>query len=441
MTTHIDIDDPATASFQADYEAFCSRIDRAMAYMLAIVVAIAGLLAWLYSPYAWQGTTVSSHVHWLATLAIGGSSLGTVVYLVRNMPGKRLTRHVIATSYMLMSALFIHLGGGRIEVHLSVFVTLAFLATYRDWRVMVTGMLVAAIDHAARGLLLPQSVFGTEQADLLRIVEHASYVIVEVAVLIVVCRMSIREMQRSARLVLEAKNAQEIAAMAQDELEQQVRAAQEQAAARVRSILQEFQAIGQNIEANTEQTRQLQTIGISNQQHAQSGSEVLERTVARFEDLANSVRASQASIQALVDVGSQISAATSTISAVASQTNLLALNAAVEAARAGEHGRGFAVVAQEVRVLSKRTRDATSLIEDFATQVQQRGNELAIVTTKTNEQAKLGLGLIDEAESSIQSIQTSAQELSTVVDVALQANSRLLSQSNRLQQEVAALVD
>ena len=218
-------------------------------------------------------------------------------------------------------------------------------------------------------------------------------------------------------------------------------AAQQEAGARVRSILEEFQVIGKNIDANAAQTRHLQTIGVANQQHAQSGSEVLARTVARFEELATSVRNSQESIKALVDVGSQISAATSTISAVASQTNLLALNAAVEAARAGEHGKGFAVVAEEVRNLSARTREATQLIENFAAQVQQRGADLAAVTTKANEEAKLGLSLIDEAESSIQSIQTSAKELTSVVDEALVANSQLLQQSNRLQKEVEALVD
>ena len=435
------IDPAAEQTFANDYQSFCSKVDRGMFYMLAAVVTVAALLSWFYSPYAWQGTAVSAHAHWIATGLIGGSSLVVTMFLVRTMPGASLTRHVIAASYMLMSALFIHLGGGRTEVHFAVFVALAFLATYRDWRVMLTGMLVIATDHILRGLFLPLSVFGSNQADLPRVLEHAGYVVVEVAVLIVACRLSIAEMWRSATLLVESRQAQEIAALAQENQEQQVLAAQQEAGARVRSILEEFQVIGNNIDANAAQTRHLQTIGVANQQHAQSGSEVLARTVARFEELATSVRNSQESIKALVDVGSQISAATSTISAVASQTNLLALNAAVEAARAGEHGKGFAVVAEEVRNLSARTREATQLIENFAAQVQQRGADLAAVTTKANEEAKLGLSLIDEAESSIQSIQTSAKELTSVVDEALVANSQLLQQSNRLQKEVEALVD
>lgn len=431
----------AQQAFKADHQKLCSRVDRGMFFMLSLVVAAASLIAWLFTPHAWAGTSVAPHAHWIATLLIGGGSIGAVAYLTRTLPGQRLTRHVVAASYMLMSALFIHLGGGRTELHFLVFVILAFLATYRDWQVMVTAAVVIASDHLIRGLMMPRSVFGTDEVDLLRVLEHSGYVIVEVAVLIVVCRMSTTEMRRSAKLLIEAQLAHEAAALAQAEQEKQVRAAQEQAAVRVQTILQDFQAIGKDIGHSAEQTRQLQDIGISNQQHAQSGSEVLERTVARFEALAKSVQASQESIRALVDVGSRISEATSTISGIAAQTNLLALNAAVEAARAGEHGKGFAVVADEVRSLSASTREATREIEQFVTEVQQRGGDLAKVTTKANDEAKMGLDLIDEAETSIQSIQTSAQQLTSVVDTALEAHSRLLEQSNQLQREVEALVD
>ena len=55
---------------------------------------------------------------------------------------------------MLMGALLIHLTGGRIETHFHVFGSLAFLAFYRDWRVLVPAtVVVAARSLAARHLL------------------------------------------------------------------------------------------------------------------------------------------------------------------------------------------------------------------------------------------------------------------------------------------------
>jgi methyl-accepting chemotaxis protein len=141
-----------------------------------------------------------------------------------------------------------------------------------------------------------------------------------------------------------------------------------------------------------------------------------------------------------VQAGAQIARITGSISSVASQTNLLALNAAVEAARAGEHGKGFAVVAEEVRGLSGRSSEAARQIDEFARHVQQHANELAAFTTKAVEEAAGGLALVDDAEASIRSIQTSAATLGNAVTQAQTANQALLQDSNRLQEDVHALL-
>ena len=69
------------------------------------------------------------------------------VFLAVTRPGFTSTRHVIAVSQMLISALLIHLTGGRIETHFHVFGSLAFLACYRDWRVLVSATIVIVVDH------------------------------------------------------------------------------------------------------------------------------------------------------------------------------------------------------------------------------------------------------------------------------------------------------
>ncbi len=80
----------------------------------------------------------------------------------------------------LMSALLIHLTGGRIETHFHVFGSLAILAFYRDWRVLISASAVVYVDHLLRGMLWPQSVYGVLAAPVWRSLEHAGWVIFEV---------------------------------------------------------------------------------------------------------------------------------------------------------------------------------------------------------------------------------------------------------------------
>ncbi len=441
MNGHAATRDQAIATrLGTDHTNFCAQIDRGMAWLMGALAGAALLLAWLYSPHAWAGTGVSPHTHVLAALLLGGGGAATVGWLARAQAGQPLTRHVVAASLMLQSALFTHLGSGRIEVHFGVFVALAFLGTYRDWRVLLTATVVVATEHLARGLLLPHSVFGTDTPDVLRVLEHAGYVVLEVSVLVLACRLAMAEMRRVAEQVFDTELAQTETAKSRQELNDKVAAARAEAEAHVRDIVRGFQSIGTGIEGSAERTRQLETIGRDNLQHAQQGSDVLAKTMQRFQQLAGAVQASEKNIQALVDTGAQIAQVTNLISSIAFQTNLLALNAAVEAARAGEHGKGFAVVAEEVRGLSGRSSEAARQIEAFARTVQQRGAELATATQQANQEAQQGLQLIDGAEASIRSIQGSAQSLGEAVRETLQANEGLHEQSEQLQKQVQALL-
>src|ERR1051325_12255069 len=133
------------------------------------------LALWL-SPKTWSGVQSNLHPHiWLA-LGLGGVITCLPVLLAITQPGKTLTRHVIAIGQMLMSALLIHLTGGRIETHFHVFGSLAILAFYRDWTVLVSASLVVYLDHLVRGFFIPQSVYGVLYASTWRSLEHAGWV-------------------------------------------------------------------------------------------------------------------------------------------------------------------------------------------------------------------------------------------------------------------------
>ncbi len=157
-----------------------------------------GVALWI-TPRTWIGATSSVHLHVLAAIFLGGVIASFPILLVFLRPGRAGTRHVIAISQMLISALLIHLTGGRIETHFHVFGSLAFLAFYRDWRVLVTATIVVAADHFLRGTYWPQSVFGTITPDSFRWMEHAGWVLFEDIFLFIMCRQSILEMQGIAR--------------------------------------------------------------------------------------------------------------------------------------------------------------------------------------------------------------------------------------------------
>jgi signal transduction histidine kinase len=166
---------------------------------------VAGIAAALWiSPRTWIGTQSRIHFHVFAAVVIGGAITSLPVWLAWKKPGHTITRHVIAIGQMLTSALLIHLTGGRIETHFHVFGSLAFLAIYRDWRVLVSATVVVAVDHFARGVFWPQSVFGVLTTSPWRWVEHAGWVVFEDFFLMISIRQSVKEMhlvsERQARL-------------------------------------------------------------------------------------------------------------------------------------------------------------------------------------------------------------------------------------------------
>src|SRR3954454_24631305 len=160
---------------------------------------IAGIVFALWvSPLAWAGTTSRTHIHVWAAIIVGGiiSLFPALLGLLR--PGRPSTRYTIAVAQMLMGALLIHLTGGRLETHFHVFGSLAFLAFYRDWRVLVPATIVVALDHMLRGAFWPQSVYGVLVTSQWRWLEHAAWVIFEDVFLIVSCRRSSAGMREAA---------------------------------------------------------------------------------------------------------------------------------------------------------------------------------------------------------------------------------------------------
>src|SRR5687767_3707779 len=175
-----------------------SRTDWLFAGLMAFQWLLGIVFALFVSPLAWEGASSRTHLHVWAAVVLGGIISLFPALLAVFRPGLPSTRYIIAVAQMLMSALLIHLTGGRIETHFHVFGSLAFLAFYRDWRVLIPATVVVALDHMLRGMFWPQSVYGVLVASQWRWLEHAAWVIFEDAFLFVACRRSLAEMKQTA---------------------------------------------------------------------------------------------------------------------------------------------------------------------------------------------------------------------------------------------------
>ena len=186
-----------------------AKVDRMFAGLL-VLQYVAGIIgAMVVSPYAWAGKERVLHMHvWVAVLG-GAGIIILPVLLALFRPGAAVTRHVIAASQMLSSALLIHLTGGRIETHFHVFGSLAFLAFYLDWKVLLTATTVIAADHFARGILWPESVYGVANPEWWRFLEHAGWVVFEDIFLIWAIVLSGRELNASSMRQAEVEHLSE----------------------------------------------------------------------------------------------------------------------------------------------------------------------------------------------------------------------------------------
>ena len=118
--------------------------DRMFAGLMALQWVGAVVAAIVLSPKTWEGNVSHTHPHvWLA-LYVGALLTVLPVVFVLRWPGSIVTRHLIAISQVLFSSLLIQVTGGRIETHFHVFGSLAFLAFYRDWTVLIPATVVVA---------------------------------------------------------------------------------------------------------------------------------------------------------------------------------------------------------------------------------------------------------------------------------------------------------
>lgn len=161
---------------------------------------------------------------------------------------------------------------------------------------------------------------------------------------------------------------------------------------------------------------------------ATSASDIKEDVMSTISELETSMESAILSITSLENKSNEITKIIHTISEISDQTSLVALNATIEAARAGEIGKGFYVVAEEIKKLSTGTSDATLMIKELITSIQ---NEIK----DTNHNIKM----IDEkVKASVKSSRESAKAVELVVSISntISYILNIMSEQNKVTKDV-----
>jgi methyl-accepting chemotaxis protein len=172
---------------------------------------------------------------------------------------------------------------------------------------------------------------------------------------------------------------------------------------------------------------------------AQSGADVVNRTISEVQAIAHSVEESRSTLVTLHERSQQIGEILETIREITDQTTLLALNAAIEAARAGEHGLGFAVVANEVRNLSRKAETATIEIAAKLSGIQDDSGKAVEAMQQSLKRVSQGVRFSEEAGSALSSIVESVDGLQGMTQQIATATEELSATSSQISDDIQAI--
>jgi methyl-accepting chemotaxis protein len=459
----------AGAAVQKDHQALLG--DKAIMVAIALSAAASIVLGFQF---------IDAGLAWTATLVL----LGLAVFAFMTMRGTLASRLILAFVLSALVALQIQLAHGMLEFHFGVFVTLALLLVYLDWRPIVFSAGLYAVHHVVFDRLQAAGYgfYCLTQPDFAIIILHAVYVVIQTALEVVLAiymgrtaregvelgwlvggvdrpdgiSLNVTQIQVStpAALALKAALARmdsavsavrastgsiEVACSEIASGNQDLSHRTEQAASNLQRTASSMAELTSTVRQSADAARQANQLAASAAQVAARGGEVVGEVVSTMEDINQSSR----KIADIIGV----------IDGIAFQTNILALNAAVEAARAGEQGRGFAVVAGEVRSLAGRSAEAAkeiksligasvdkvdsgtrlvqqagSTMEEIVGSVRKVSDMIEEITVAAGEQSS-GIG---EVNDSVNQLDQMTQQNAALVEQSAAAAESLKEQAQRL---------
>ena len=143
---------------------------------------------------AWK-TSLPGELRVLFTLILGGMLCVPPLLFMRAAGPAAWVRHFVAVCQMAWSMLFMWLLEGRSEAQFLLFVSLAILAFYRDWRVLLTATITVVAYPIVRILLLPES-FAIGASAWWRILDQGTWVVAEFLILLLAVQQSLKTVQK-----------------------------------------------------------------------------------------------------------------------------------------------------------------------------------------------------------------------------------------------------
>jgi methyl-accepting chemotaxis protein len=175
------------------------------------------------------------------------------------------------------------------------------------------------------------------------------------------------------------------------------------------------------------------------EQETSHGDALMQDSVIAIRHLTQQVEGLAEVLQQLLADSEQIARVLEVISAIAAQTNLLALNAAIEAARAGEQGRGFAVVADEVRNLAGRTQTSAGEISVLIDRLQSQAGRAGAAMEESRQGSEHTLQQVEAVQrvfvqivSAVQTIRGMTGQIATAAEEQSQVAEEMNQSLNRI---------